>query len=232
MGSTRTKKGLFRFSGQQLLGSLVALLMAYPFFQNLPGGDYIASSLFSLVLLSSLFAVGGRRRVFIAGIVLMSPALTFRWLPHFTSMGQEAPVPLISMALAIAFTTWQLLRFVLRAGRVDSEVLCSGLSIYLLAALLWAHFYLLAETAVPGSFSMPSQSSGRQELTFFDALYFSLSTLTTSNYGNITPMSRHARSLASLEALCGVLYLAVLVSRLVSLYVRSPIAPERDHTRL
>jgi len=133
---------------------------------------------------------------------------------------------------AIAFTTWQLLRFVLRAERVDAEVLCSGISIYLLAALLWAHFYLLAQTAVPGSFSMPAQASGRQELSFFDAVYFSLSTLTTSSYGNIAPVSRHARSLASLEALCGVLYLTVLVSRLVSLYVKSPIPPDRDDPKL
>jgi len=228
--TTDFKKGLFRFSGRQLLASLVALLVAYPFFESFPGGDYLASSLFSVVLLSSLFAVGGRRRVLIAGIVLMSPALTFRWLPHFTSIGKDTTVPLISMALAISFTTWQLLRFVLRARMVDAEVLCSGISIYLLAGMLWAQFYLLAQAVAPGSFSVPSRLSGARELTSFDALYFSLCTLTTAGYGDIAPVSRHARSLASLEALCGVLYLTVLVSRLVSLYVKGAIPADMDRS--
>jgi hypothetical protein len=228
----RLKKGVFRFSGQQLLGSLVVLLIAYPFFEALPSGDYLASILFSLVLLSSLFAVGGRRRVLIAGIVLMSPALTFRWLPHFTSMGQQDPIPLLSMALAVAFTIWQLLRFVLRARRVDSEVLCSGISIYILAGMLWAQFYLLTQNAVPGSFSTPAQPGGENGLTFFDALYFSLSTLTTAGYGGVAPVSRHARALASLEALCGVLYVTVLISRLVSLYVRAPVPADIEDPKL
>jgi hypothetical protein len=162
----------------------------------------------------------------------MSPALTFRWLPHFTSIGKDSSIPLISMALAIAFTTWQLLRFVLRARKVDAEVLCSGISIYLLAGMLWANFYLLAQTAAPGSFSMPSRPSGGQGLTSFDALYFSLCTLTTAGYGDIAPVSAHARSLASLEALCGVLYLAVLVSRLVSLYVKTAIPVDTEDPKL
>ena len=232
MGYDRFKKGLFRFSGHQLLGSLVVLLVAYPFFENLPGGDYIASSLFSVVLLSSLFAVGGRRRVLFAGIVLMSPALTFRWLPHFTSIDRDSPFPLICMALAIAFTTWQLLRFVLRAPKVDAEVLCSGISIYILAGMLWADFYLLAQAVAPGSFSIASRPAGGQNLTSFDALYFSLCTLTTAGYGDIAPVSRHARSLAAIEALCGVLYLAVLVSRLVSLYVKTGVPADTEDTKL
>lgn len=63
MSSERFGRGVFRSSGQQLLGSLVVLLVAYPFFEDLPGGVYVVSSSFSLVLLSSLLAVGGRRRV-------------------------------------------------------------------------------------------------------------------------------------------------------------------------
>ena len=146
-------------------------------------------------------------------------------------MGKEEPVPFISMALAISFTLWQLSRFVVRAGRVDSEVLCSGISIYLLAGLLWADLYLLTQSAIPGSFSTSAQLSGERELRPFDAVYFSLCTLTTASYGDIVPVSRHARSLASIESLCGVLYLAVLVSRLVSLYVRTSAPSASDSSK-
>jgi hypothetical protein len=45
-------------------------------------------------------------------------------------------------------------------------------------------------------------------------------------YGDITPVSRAARWLAALEAMTGLLYVAVLIARLVSLYSRA----ESDHS--
>ena len=52
----------------------------------------------------------------------------------------------------------------------------------------------------------------------FDAFYFSFITLSTVGYGDITPMSHVARTLAMTEAMTGTLYIAVLISRLVALY--------------
>jgi hypothetical protein len=46
--------------------------------------------------------------------------------------------------------------------------------------------------------------------------YFSFVTLSTLGYGDITPLTKPARNLAALEAIFGQLYLAVLISRLVS----------------
>ena len=51
-------------------------------------------------------------------------------------------------------------------------------------------------------------------------LYFSLTTLTTLGYGDITPINPFARIWATLEAVVGTLYVAILVARLVSLYRR------------
>jgi hypothetical protein len=156
---------------------------------------------------------------------MVLPALALRWLYHLSFLGRHDSIPLLSMAVAIAFTIFELLRFVLRSERVDSEVLCSAISIYLLAALFWGHLYLLTDALAPGSFSM-SGPRGRP-MTLFTAVYFSFSTLTTAGYGDIAPVSRHARSLASLEAVAGVLYMAVMISRLVSLYNRAP-EPKTD----
>lgn len=52
----------------------------------------------------------------------------------------------------------------------------------------------------------------------FTGFYFSFITLSTVGYGDITPVSRIARWLAALEAMTGLLYVAVLISRLVALY--------------
>ena len=48
-------------------------------------------------------------------------------------------------------------------------------------------------------------------------LYFSLTTLTTTGYGDIVPLDPFARGLANLEAVLGQFYLALTVARLVAL---------------
>jgi hypothetical protein len=52
----------------------------------------------------------------------------------------------------------------------------------------------------------------------FNGFYFSFITLSTVGYGDITPVSRIARWLAAMEAMTGLLYVAILISRLVGLY--------------
>src|SRR4051812_46371140 len=110
--SRERSRGMFRFSGQQLLATLVLFLVAFPFLEQWRWGDYAASVLFSLILLSSVLAVGDRRGVFIAGLLLTIPAVAFRWSSHFTTLDEEAPVLLVTMSLAVGFTILQLLRFV------------------------------------------------------------------------------------------------------------------------
>jgi hypothetical protein len=58
-------------------------------------------------------------------------------------------------------------------------------------------------------------------------MYFSFATLTTLGYGDIVPTSPVSRMLASVEAIAGQLYLAVLVSRLVGLHIAEPIDQRR-----
>jgi hypothetical protein len=51
------------------------------------------------------------------------------------------------------------------------------------------------------------------------AIYFSFGTLATLGYGDVVPVSDVARGVDMFEAIAGQLYLAVMVARLVSLYV-------------
>ena len=55
-----------------------------------------------------------------------------------------------------------------------------------------------------------------------DLLYFSFTTLTSTGYGDITPLIRPARSLCVIEQVTGTLYLTILIARLAGVYPPSP----------
>lgn len=48
--------------------------------------------------------------------------------------------------------------------------------------------------------------------------YFSFTVLTSSGFGEITPVTRMARALIVIEQVLGVMYVAFLIARLANLY--------------
>lgn len=74
----------------------------------------------------------------------------------------------------------------------------------------------------PGSIDPISDDSGR----FFDLLSFSFAHLTSVGLSDILPVGSHARSIVILEQVAGVLYVAMVISRLVAMTVRD--ATRRD----
>src|SRR6476660_4879260 len=205
-----------RFSTVELLIALVLLFVFFPFVEEVKGGDVIISILLSLVLLSAVLAVADRKGVFFIALVLAIPAIAGRWINRFWPDLVTPPVFLIAGLALIAFVVANLLRFVLRAPSVNTEVLCASISAYLMLGLLWTVAYWLVAQVNPNAFGF--NTGPKETMGGFNAFYFSFITLSTVGYGDITPVSRIARWLAATEAMVGLLYVTVLIARLVSLY--------------
>jgi hypothetical protein len=219
--------GIWRFSAIELLGVLVLFIVMVPFVDDIPNGGFIEPTLLTLVLVSGLLAVGGRRKVLGQGLALLVPAVIFRWVHHLAP-GLVHPSVFLGFGLFfIGFVVAHIFRFILRAARVNAEVICAGISIYLLFGLMWSLAYKLLGVVSPDAFFFSNSPKSDQTMTTFNAFYFSFSTLSSVGYGDITPVSKVARMLAVMETITGILYVAVLISRLVSLY--SPIKPESDN---
>jgi voltage-gated potassium channel len=206
-----------RFSTVELLIALGLLFVSLPFVEEIKGGDLILSVLLSLVLLSAVVAVASRRGAFIVALLLLIPAIAGRWINHFRPDLIHPAVFLVAGLALVAFVVANLLRFILRAPSVTLEVLCASLSAYLMLGLMWTMAYWLVDQLTPGAFSF-NTSNGTRSMNGFTGFYFSFITLSTVGYGDITPVSRIARWLAAMEAMTGLLYVAVLIARLVSLY--------------
>ena len=88
------------------------------------------------------------------------------------------------------------------------------LRFFFLIGIVWALLYSIVGTLDPQAFSHSGDT-----IDLFDSIfYFSFTTLTTLGYGDITPISDLARTLANLEAVVGTMYPAIYIARLVSLY--------------
>jgi len=210
--------GVFRFSAVELLVALALLFLSAPFIEDLPNGDLIESALVTGVMVCSVLAVGGRRRSLFLALLLVVPASAGKWVNHFWPSKPSALVYLVLSIVFFLFVVTFLIRFILRAPRVDANVLCAGLSGYLLLGLLWVPAYVMVARLDPAAFHLPAAPGGASTMTGFNGFYFSFMTLCTVGYGDITPVSKSARMLAVLEAIVGLFYVAVLISRLVAVY--------------
>jgi hypothetical protein len=202
--------------------ALILLLVTAPFVMELSYGQLIESVLLTLVLLTAVLAVGGRRRTLLAVAALVAPALIGNWLWRMRPDLLPREVSLVAAIAFVAFVTVHLLRFILCAPRVDFEVLCAAVSTYLLMGVLWSLAYTLVGQLIPRAFQVGVKPDAGRALAGFESVYFSFATLSSLGYGDIIPVANVARMLAILESTTGLLYVTLLIARLVSLYASAP----------
>jgi len=211
----RDRRFGLRVSAVGFLAALVLMLVATPFVEGLKQGQLYEAVLFTVVMCTGLIASGSRRRLAFA---LVSFALAAIWLNQLWPRAYPALTFILPGMAFLVGVTASLLRFVLRAKRVDAEVLCAGISVYLILGLLWGLAYRLVAQVNPNAFSFSTPSETAATMSGFTSIYFSFITLATLGYGDITPASNVARMLAMLEAMTGTLFVGVMIAHLVSLY--------------
>ena len=107
--------------------------------------------------------------------------------------------------LTFAALTWVVARAVYAPGRVTLHRVQGAVVLYLNFAIIFASAYRLMWDFIPTAFAnLSAPASGLSQIDTM--LYFSFTTLTTTGFGDITPLHPFARALANLEAIIGQLY--------------------------
>ncbi|MBZ0254363.1 MAG: potassium channel family protein [Candidatus Methylomirabilis sp.] len=201
-----------------LFGSLVAILLLYPYLEGFGWRGVLLNLLVTAVLAAGAWGASGRRRDLVAALALAAPWVFVTWGYILCEYSAPLEVGYLSMVAFSLFTIAVILRHVLGAERVTSDVILGAISAYLLFGAAWGFLYALVERLSAGSFSFAHTHLGGGELTWSDFVYFSFVSLTSTGYGDAAPISGHARSLAICEMIVGMMYPAALISRLASLY--------------
>jgi len=204
-----------------LLLSLVFVLLVAPLLEHLAAGRLLFHAGITLVLLSA--AVAGVRRTYllVAGLCIVAVAAPLGWAAYFS---ENSLLFLISSLLEAAFFTFVAVRILLGAVLRHTATIQSiygAICSYLLLGLAFATVYWGIEMVMPESFARPSvvgvPDSTQPVGTFFsEAVYFSMVTMSTLGYGDITPLTPTARTLSWMQAVLGQFYIAVIVAWLIS----------------
>ena len=196
----------------------VLLLVLFPYLEK-PGLPLLFFRLLGAVaFVSGVYAVSDKRAQWIIAIALAIPAGVWNTVFVFRPEPRIAVPTLIFTILFLVFTAVSLLRAVIRAERVTHDTIYGALSVYLLMAITWAAAYLLLVTVQPAGIVMDTARHPNHRMDWFDCVFYSFVTLTSLGYGDIVPMTAQARSLSILEAVSGIMYVAVLIARLVGLH--------------
>ena len=203
-----------------LFVGLLAFLLLWPVADEL-SSRHIAPNIFrNILLLSCVLAVSNKARVAILVLVLGLALVISRWLFQFGFGAGFVSVTYVLGFVIMLIVAVSILTEVLRAGEVTTHLVVGAVCVYLLLAVTWAFFYYAIEVLAPGAILVRAQPfSGTGALPAADSegikmLYISMATITTLGNSDI-PVTFLARQVATIEAITGQLYLAVLIARLV-----------------
>jgi len=209
---------LLRLPCVQLLLSQLLLILAFPWLEHGVAGNLLLDALHLTVIVPVVRAVGrtpGRQRVAL-GLAL---AVAAAQVADFASgIGHLGAVALLALCAFQTYAIWGLMLYVTQDEVATTDELFAAASMYVLLAMAFACLFSVLEHAAPGSFFINPTNNIDGEVNWWDLVYFSFTTLTSVGFGEITPVTSHARSLVMVVQVVGVLFVALLIARLTGIY--------------
>ncbi|MGD8977990.1 MAG: potassium channel family protein [Gammaproteobacteria bacterium] len=205
-----------RFGYSGLLITLFLLAFIGPLFSGRAWDALVVGLLSMATALAAIIAARGSRA---RQIILLFLAVSFVATHVLMATTGEVTWAMAYFATGTVFFGYVALvllkRILLQSTNVDGQIIAGSVAVYLLIGIVFAYLFAFVDLYIPGAFSL----SGPEADLGADFYYYSMVTLTTLGYGDITPVLPIARGLAAFEALIGPLYLTVLVARLVGMQI-------------
>ncbi|KSW27235.1 MULTISPECIES: potassium channel family protein [Pseudomonas] len=196
----------------QLLGVLL-----YPWMDDSTLGRALFGA-FGLLVLGLALQVVKRSPVHswiaaVLALLVLTLGLLDLWL---ASRMLELLVPALEAAFYF-YAAASLIAYMNADQRATTDELYAAGATFTLLAWAFAHLFSFCQLAVPGSFSAALNAEAPR--TWTELLFLSFTTLSGVGLGDILPLTPAARSLVMIEEFAGVMYLALVVSRLIAMSV-------------
>ncbi|MFL6583389.1 MAG: potassium channel family protein [Chthoniobacterales bacterium] len=194
---------------------LMVLIGAVSFVPANDHGRLVLNGVNMFLLIATVAAVGRSKVSFVFALLLAVPAVWFQYLGLWHDSDSDLARSWMFSAALYFISTAYLLRYVFQPRLMTQDKLFGAAAAYLMIGVFWAYLYAIIGYFYPQSYMIVGQP-GR--LVYADALYLSITVLTSTGFGDVTPLTRAARGVCMIEQIAGALFLAILIARLAGVY--------------
>jgi hypothetical protein len=198
-----------------LLVSIVLLFVLAPLLEDRAAGGVLLILNLYITLVMATSALTEQRRTFRVAMPIAILSMILVLASHYNSTWLLLLSNYLVLAAFLMLVSVSLFIYLGQQVKITRGRILVSVSLYFLLGLTWFALYNLINLVEPGSFA-ESGTPLNGVVHWSTLLYFSLVTLTTLGYGDVTAVRPTARMIATLEAAAGVLYIAITVARLVS----------------
>jgi hypothetical protein len=197
---------------------LLATLILFPYAEARHIGSYAFRVIGSFAIIFSVYAAKIHRSMLIFAIVLAIPAVLERTLlPKINATSFSVLNTVLSLLFDLLIVV-MIFRRIFAEEQPTSETIFGALCIYLLIGFSFASVYGLVAAFQPNAFYLDPHTNLHSVPDRFDFIYYSFGMMTSLGSAGITPVAPEARSFSIVEAILGILYLAVLITGLIGAY--------------
>jgi hypothetical protein len=209
-----------------------------------PSAALLLVQILSVLLYPLMEDTSAERALFgVVGFLVLGAALyVVKRGPWLTGFGVALALPVVGLSIWLAFdfdprrvvimaaleavfyfyATGSLIAYMLEDEFASADELFAAGATFTLLAWAFAYVYVVCQALLPGSFGALGGAGNPR--TWMELLFLSFTTLSGVGLGDIVPLLPMARALVMLEEFSGVMYLALVVSRLIALSVTTRTA--------
>jgi hypothetical protein len=194
----------------QLLG-----VVLYPLMESSPRGRALFGMFGLLVLGLALFVVRRGPWLTWLGMTLALPVVVFSLITVVTPRPALIVATAALEAIFYFYAAGSLIAYMLQDWNVAVDELFAAGATFTLLAWAFAYVFVVCQGLLPGSFGY--SQGGLAARSWTELLYLSVAILSSVGLSDILPVTPMARALVMLESFAGIMYIALVVSRLISL---------------
>jgi hypothetical protein len=210
---------LWRQPSAVLLAVQLISVLLFPFMEGTPLGKAVLSTVGLAILFLAVRAVRASSALTWIAVLLGLPIVVLTILEVLDPL--NTPVVIASNSLHAVFyfyTTIALLRYLFLDNIVTPDELWSTGATFTVVAWAFAYSFMTVQAIWPGSFGIGTDPG--QARSWFELLFLSFTNLTSVGLSDIVPVLPVARSWVMIEQVAGLLYVALVVSRIVGLTIQ------------
>lgn len=198
-----------------LLGVQLLTIVVNPLMENTAAGRAVFGVFGIAVLALALWVINRSQAVNWIAWLLAIPSIAISLAANVGGMTQLVPVAHMLESALYFYTAGALTAYMLADARVSLDELLAAGATFTLLAWAFAFAFSVCQSWYPGSFTAALNTESPR--TWMELLFLSFSLLSSVGLSDIVPVTAPARALSMLEMFAGVMYIAVVVSRLIAL---------------